>query len=228
MFSKLWAFALTGIGRIVYLDADCLVLGDIDALFAETGFSAAPDLFTAGTRTFNAGVFTVAPTAAMRRDLYAAIAAVKPESGSDQALLNVFFADWVRLPVCYNFLRTYGLVSGPFRDSRMRVLHYVSNKPWTFRKQVMADMVLEPFDRLWTERLTDAEHDELSRDWRARLDEFEARFPVISDVRAEIDHAREILADDLRRTRRRLYLAIAVAMAATMAQTAVIVALLLR
>ena len=229
MISKLWVFSLTQVGRIVYLDADCLVLGEIEDLFAEPGFAAAPDLFTAGTRTFNAGVFTVAPTAAMRRDLYATIAVFEPRSPSDQELLNVFFSDWTRLPVAYNFLRTYGLVLGPCPDSRMRVLHYTLNRPWTFfSKRLVADMALAPYDRLWTERLTDAEQDELSRNWRARLDEFEARFSTEEDVRAEIGHAREIVVDALRGTRRRLYVALAAVIAVSMVQTAVIAALLLR
>ncbi|MBL8976249.1 MAG: hypothetical protein JNK56_36930, partial [Myxococcales bacterium] len=71
-FTKLRAFDLCEYERIVFLDADTIVIRNIDDLFQRPGFAAAPDFFMPDR--FNSGVMVIDPSRALFERLQAALA----------------------------------------------------------------------------------------------------------------------------------------------------------
>ena len=106
-FTKLHCWRLTQFVKCVFLDADCLVLKNVDELFEERDeFSAATDV--GWPDCFNSGVFVFRPAVHTYTRLLEFALAQGSFDGGDQGLLNAFFADWHtaeasrRLPFIYN------------------------------------------------------------------------------------------------------------------------------
>jgi glycogenin glucosyltransferase len=105
-FTKLHCWKLVQYKKCVFLDADCLVLMNVDDLFERDEFSAAPDV--GWPDCFNSGVFVFRPC----EERYASLLKFAIETGSfdggDQGLLNLYFNYWSlsdsskRLPFIYN------------------------------------------------------------------------------------------------------------------------------
>ncbi|KAI8325297.1 nucleotide-diphospho-sugar transferase, partial [Martensiomyces pterosporus] len=123
--TKIGVWSLTEYERVVFLDADTLVLRSIDSLLAldntATAAEAAPDaadtvvgcdsrpnggmhnegLLGAAPDLgwpdcFNSGVFVARPSPATHRNLLNLLAAQGSFDGGDQGLLNTYFSDWSR------------------------------------------------------------------------------------------------------------------------------------
>lgn len=137
-FTKLHCWRLTQYSKAVFMDADTLVLQNIDDLFDKEELSAAPD--PGWPDCFNSGVFVYKPS----MDTYEKLLQFAIECGSfdggDQGLLNLYFCDWAtkdikrHLPFVYNVISqsfyTYPPALARFRN-RVRVVHFIgSSKPW--------------------------------------------------------------------------------------------------
>jgi len=99
-FTKLQIWGLTQFERVVYLDADCLVVEDIQELFsADVDFAAAPDIFPPDR--FNAGVMLVRPNLDVYEDMLRAVeaGALPSYDGGDTGFLNAFFPKWYSSPL---------------------------------------------------------------------------------------------------------------------------------
>jgi len=120
--------------RVVFLDADTLVLRPIDRLFDYPEFSAAPNVYEGlgDFRRLNSGVFTARPSAAT----FAAMMARLDTPGAvwrrtDQTFLEVFFPRWQGLPVYDNMLQYVWFNLPELWDwRRITVLHFQYEKPW--------------------------------------------------------------------------------------------------
>lgn len=120
--------------RVVFLDADTIVLRSIDRLFDYPEFSAAPNVYesVADFRRLNSGVFTARPDPAT----YAAMLAALDTPGAfwkrtDQTFLEAFFPDWQGLPVYDNLLQYVWFNLPALWDWRLAtVIHYQYEKPW--------------------------------------------------------------------------------------------------
>eukprot|EP00931_Biecheleriopsis_adriatica_P055283 TRINITY_DN32635_c0_g1_i1.p1 TRINITY_DN32635_c0_g1~~TRINITY_DN32635_c0_g1_i1.p1 ORF type:complete len:377 (+),score=60.16 TRINITY_DN32635_c0_g1_i1:41-1171(+) len=137
VYSKLSVFRLAA-KRVVFLDADTVVLKNIDDLFSvplDYRFNAAVDM---GYKTsFNSGVLVLEPSSKFYEDL-AEFAAENPKipepwfDGGDQGMLNYYFRDkWSvanSLPVKYNTMKYF---EGSML-SNASVLHVCgARKPWS-------------------------------------------------------------------------------------------------
>ena len=150
-FCKLALWRLTRYRRVVFLDADTLVVRNIDKLFGYPEFCAAPNLHEtlADMHRLNAGVFVAAPSSAtydaMLRRLDAPQAFWRR---TDQTFLEGFFPDWHGLPYTCNALQ-YLYINLPalWRWSSIRVVHYQYEKPWQ-EDHPKAD-ALRPLIDLW-------------------------------------------------------------------------------
>lgn len=150
-FCKLSVWQLTQYERVVFLDADALVIKNIDKLFGYPEFSAAPNLYEtlADMHRLNSGVFVAAPNA----DTYAAMLDRLDIPGkfwrrTDQTFLESFFPDWHGLPYTHNALQyVYFNLPQMWRWSSIKVVHYQYEKPWE-ENHPKADK-LRPLIDLW-------------------------------------------------------------------------------
>jgi alpha-N-acetylglucosamine transferase len=137
--------------RVVFLDADALVLRPIDRLFDYPEFSAAPNVYESlgDFRRLNSGVFAARPSAAT----YAAMLARLDAPGAvwrrtDQTFLETFFPRWQGLPVYDNLLQYVWFNLPELWDWRLaNVLHFQYEKPWD-PANAKADR-LAPLIALW-------------------------------------------------------------------------------
>ncbi len=150
-FAKLRLWQLD-YARVVFLDADTLVLRNIDRLFEYPEFSAAPNVYEAlaDFRRLNSGVFTARPdTTTFERMLARLDHPGAFWRRTDQTFLQDFFPDWHGLPVFDNMLQ-YVWLNLPelWHWPSIRVLHFQYEKPWQL-PHPRAD-ALRPLIDLWT------------------------------------------------------------------------------
>ncbi|XP_035386621.1 glycogenin-1b isoform X2 [Electrophorus electricus] len=139
-FTKLHCWSLTHYSKCVFMDADTLVLANVDELFDREELSAAPD--PGWPDCFNSGVFVFRPS----EDTYSKLLQYCTEHGSfdggDQGVLNSFFRGWAtedigkHLPFIYNMssiaLYTY-LPAFKQYGSNAKVVHFLGKtKPWSY------------------------------------------------------------------------------------------------
>ncbi|MEM8571809.1 MAG: glycosyltransferase [Pseudomonadota bacterium] len=133
-FVKLRLWQLTEYEKIVFIDADALVLHNIDRLFDYPEFSAAPNVYESlvDFRRLNSGVFTARPDPQTFDAMLAALDA--PDAfwkRTDQTFLQSFFPEWNGLPVYDNMLQYVWFNMPELWDwSMIRVLHFQYEKPW--------------------------------------------------------------------------------------------------
>uniref|UniRef100_A0A3B3D588 glycogenin glucosyltransferase n=1 Tax=Oryzias melastigma TaxID=30732 RepID=A0A3B3D588_ORYME len=105
-FTKLHCWTLTHYSKCVFMDADTLVLSNIDELFDREELSAAPD--PGWPDCFNSGVFVFRPSVETYGKLLQFCTEHGSFDGGDQGVLNGFFCDWAtadiskHLPFIYN------------------------------------------------------------------------------------------------------------------------------
>ncbi|MBC7137981.1 MAG: glycosyl transferase [Defluviimonas sp.] len=136
--------------RVVFVDADALVLRNSDVLFDYPEFSAAPNVYEslADFHRMNSGVFTARPSAAT----FGAMMARLDVPGAfwrrtDQTFLESFFPDWHGLPVFCNMLQYVWFAMPELWDWKaIRILHFQYEKPWQDHDK--ADR-LRPLIDLW-------------------------------------------------------------------------------
>ena len=140
-YTKLALWSLTEYERLVYIDADAVVLENVDELFDRPAFAAAPDVFPPDK--FNAGVLVVKPDKNIFERMLDARKSLQSYDGGDTGFLNAFFSEWYtmpaehRLPFSYNAQRTVHWLSfeknpGYWNAIKpIKILHYSSSpKPW--------------------------------------------------------------------------------------------------
>ena len=150
-FCKLALWKLTEYRRVVFLDADTLVVRNIDKLFGYPEFCAAPNLYEtlADMHRLNSGVFVAKPCAAT----FDAMLAQLDAPGvfwrrTDQTFLERYFPDWHGLPYTCNALQyLYFNLPQLWRWKSIRVVHYQYEKPWQ-ENHPKADS-LKPLIDLW-------------------------------------------------------------------------------
>ncbi|MCG3770219.1 MAG: hypothetical protein JW384_01362 [Nitrosomonadaceae bacterium] len=166
-YSKIHVFGLTQYEKVVYLDADMLILENIDTLFERPHMSAtdAGSMLpsTSHWTHMNSGLFVATPSALLFDDMLSRAGKIeplasggtadRPRCGSDQDFINAYYPAWrqqadLHLDHKYNMLHYhmdaynryhgYTLVPGP---KRVAVLHYASYlKPWTQGRDAIAKL----------------------------------------------------------------------------------------
>ena len=133
-FQKLRLWELDAFERIVFVDADAVVVRNIDKLFGYPEFSGAPNLYEtlADFHRLNSGVFVAAPAKATFAAMLAALDA--PDAfwrRTDQTFLETWFPDWHGLPYTYNTLQyVYFNLPQLWSWPQIKVVHYQYEKPW--------------------------------------------------------------------------------------------------
>ena len=133
-FTKIELWKQTQYKRIVYLDADAVVLRAPNELLSmDTNFAAVPDV--GWPDCFNSGMMVLNPNMA---DYYSLLALAQRGisfDGADQGLLNMHFTDWERLSFTYNCTPSANYQYVPaYRhyQSGITMIHFIgAEKPWT-------------------------------------------------------------------------------------------------
>ncbi|XP_056213999.1 glycogenin-1 isoform X5 [Falco biarmicus] len=138
--TKLHCWELTQFSKCVFMDADTMVLSNIDELFEREELSAAPD--PGWPDCFNSGVFVYRPSIETYNQLLQFATEKGSFDGADQGLLNTFFSSWAttdiskHLPFIYNLSSTsvYSYLPA-FKafGANTKVVHFLgSTKPWNY------------------------------------------------------------------------------------------------
>jgi glycogenin glucosyltransferase len=93
--TKLHIWDLTTYEQVFYIDADCMVIGNISNVFEQcqdVDFAAAPDVFPPDR--FNAGVMVIKPSSERFAELCLALETLPSYDGGDTGFLNAFMPDW--------------------------------------------------------------------------------------------------------------------------------------
>jgi alpha-N-acetylglucosamine transferase len=150
-FCKLRLWQMEEYRKIVFIDADAIVLKNVDRLFDYPAFVAAPNLYETlhDFDRMNAGVFVAEPGAAIYEAMLAELD--RPElfwRRTDQTFLEHFFPDWHGLPYTYNVLQ-YVFFNLPdlWLWAELKILHYQYEKPWQAGHGKCDD--LKPLIDLW-------------------------------------------------------------------------------
>jgi alpha-N-acetylglucosamine transferase len=153
-YTKLRIFGLIEFKKIIFLDADMIILRNIDHLFERPHMSACNSGGEIekykGWRYFNSGLMVIEPAKELFDDMISKIGKIETEKNKgDQAFLHAYYSDWpnkpkLHLPHVYNVLITHlndyinehdYTIEHESGKTPMYVLHYVgSKKPWNVKK----------------------------------------------------------------------------------------------
>ena len=178
VFTKLRAWELEPFDKVVLLDADMVVLQNLDDLFERPELAAAPDFLLPDR--FNSGAMVLEPSRDKLARMLEKLAAAPSYDGGDQGFLNGFFGDWYtgpaerRLPTWYNlpnfiyqFMHGHPSLRGEV-EREAKVIHYLVQKPWQSASTVTGA------SELWWNAYLDV-HPELDSGWKRRLHAIEDR-----------------------------------------------------
>ncbi|MED6254318.1 Glycogenin-1 [Ataeniobius toweri] len=138
--TKLHCWTLVQYSKCVFMDADTLVLSNIDELFEREELSAAPD--PGWPDCFNSGVFVFRPSNETHKQLLTFCAEKGSFDGGDQGVLNSYFNTWAtadiskHLPFIYNLssIAIYSYLPA-FKQygHDAKVVHFLGKvKPWNY------------------------------------------------------------------------------------------------
>lgn len=140
-YSKFRLWQLTDYDKIIFIDADLLILRNMDFLFSMPEISATGNNAT----LFNSGVMVIEPSNCTFQLLMDHINEIESYNGGDQGYLNEIFTWWHRIPRHMNFLKHFWIGDEEAKKqmktrlfgaepSILYVLHYLGIKPWLCHK----------------------------------------------------------------------------------------------
>jgi lipopolysaccharide biosynthesis glycosyltransferase len=156
-YYKLEIFSFYDWDRLVFIDSDVIILGDIKVLFecnepfsAVKGYDSNNDIMR---REFNSGVFTINKSV-INEVVYKQLINLA-EIGHkmpDQRTLNIYFKKRINfLDKIYNVEKRM-LYTKNFKDKLMnaRILHFVGEKPWQKKTNIVEEQYAT-LERKWFE-----------------------------------------------------------------------------
>lgn len=150
-FCKLRLWQQSDFNRIVFLDADTLVVRNVDRLFGYPEFSAAPNLYESlkDMHRLNSGVFVATPSAVTFDDMLTTLDAPNAYwRRTDQTFLESYFPIWHGLPYTFNALQyLYFNLPDLWDWGSINIVHYQYEKPW--QHQHSRSALLKPLTELW-------------------------------------------------------------------------------
>ncbi|XP_071319881.1 glycogenin-2 isoform X2 [Trachinotus anak] len=208
-FTKIHCWTLSQYSKCVFLDADTLVLCNVDELFERDELSAAPD--PGWPDCFNSGVFVLRPSLHTHARLVDHALQHGSFDGGDQGLLNSFFSGWPvediskHLPFVYNLSASsvYSYLPAFQRfGHNAKIVHFLGPmKPWSCSSQRDDDTshTMERFVTLWWKEYLShttppAPGKQPSEDWekpqQQQIREPEAKMPF----KENLDSSKSLLA----------------------------------
>lgn len=135
-YSKFRLWQLTDYDKIIFIDADIIVLRNLDLLFHFPQITATGNDFS----IFNSGIMVIEPSKCTFRIFMKERKDIVSYNGGDQGFLNEMFVWWHRLPRRVNFLKNFwsnSSVEASFKNElfgadppKVYAIHYLGWKPW--------------------------------------------------------------------------------------------------
>jgi glycogenin len=155
-FTKISLWRQTQYSKIVYLDADMVVLQNLDHLFQlDSPFAAAPDI--GWPDAFNSGMMVLTPNMGEFYALQTLAQSGDSFDGADQGLLNQYWQSkpWERLSFTYNCTPSAEYQWEPayrYHKSNIKAVHFIgSKKPWIEgRKKATDGVYSEMLGKWWS------------------------------------------------------------------------------
>jgi len=120
--------------KIIFLDSDIVVLGNIDYLLEFNGdIGAIRDLYI---DQYNTGVLVVSKkylNEKIKKDLINLTKIYGYTEHFDQDIINFYFYDVItEIPISYNYLKTYSkeIFKNVGLPKHIKILHFIAKKPW--------------------------------------------------------------------------------------------------
>jgi lipopolysaccharide biosynthesis glycosyltransferase len=133
-YTKYEIFSLTEFKKIIFLDCDIVVLGNIDYLIDyEKPFGAVRELYI---DQYNTGVMVISGeflNEKITKDLIHLTTIYGITEHLDQDIIDYYFSDIITpISIEYNYLKTYS--KEIFKNSGLpkyiKILHFIAKKPW--------------------------------------------------------------------------------------------------
>ncbi|KAK4469569.1 hypothetical protein MN116_006604 [Schistosoma mekongi] len=125
-FTKIQVWSLIQFSKVVFMDADTLVLQNIDELFDRSELTAAPDPLWPDC--FNAGVFLLKPSMDTYNGLLQMLFDIGSFDGREQGLLNTYFSNWLQGDISHRLPCTYNCICRISNDTNLEF--YTSRSAW--------------------------------------------------------------------------------------------------
>ncbi|KAJ3674063.1 hypothetical protein LUZ60_006055 [Juncus effusus] len=182
-YSKLRIFQVTDYDKIVFIDADVIVLRNLDILFNFPSISVRGN----HAELFNSGIMVVEPSNCTFENMMNFINIIEPYDGSDQGFLNEFFFWWHRLPARIDFMKM--TVSNTTKEklmldslytadpAQLYAIHYLGIKPWLCYRDYDCNWDVE-----WTRKFA---NDEGHWRWWRVYDEIDKNLKAVCKLSTE-------------------------------------------
>jgi len=148
-YYKFEVFNLVGYDRVVFLDSDLLINGDISLLFQTNGDIAA--VIEREINQFNTGVMVVGKSLLGQglTEKLIDMSAHGNNPHADQEAINTLLRPRLtELPFWYNVLKTYFRHWGTWQR-RARIIHFVARNPWDHGVPVGGDAECLMLESMW-------------------------------------------------------------------------------
>ncbi|KAK9523772.1 hypothetical protein VZT92_017669 [Zoarces viviparus] len=194
-FTKIHCWTLTQYSKCVFLDADTLVLCNVDELFERDELSAAPD--PGWPDCFNSGVFVFRPSLHTHSRLLDHALQHGSFDGGDQGLLNSVFSSWAAEDISKHLPFVYNLSGSSFYSylpafrqfgHNAKIVHFLGAvKPWSSSSQrdESCSHTMEQFVSLWwKEYLSSTPSSEAGKQQEIQEGEVEAKMPFRENLKS--------------------------------------------
>jgi glycogenin glucosyltransferase len=142
-YFKYEIFSIDNTDKIIFLDSDIVVLGNIDYLIDfKNDFGGVRDLYI---DQYNTGVLVIGKkylNQKITNDLISQTLLYGITEHSDQDIINNYFCDVItEIPLSYNYLKTYSkqIFQNVGLPKHIKILHFIVKKPWQNKPLVLLE-----------------------------------------------------------------------------------------
>lgn len=142
-YFKYEIFSINSDDKIIFLDSDIVVLGNIDYLIDfDDDFGGVRDLYI---DQYNTGVLVIGKKylkEVITNDLISQTLLYGITEHSDQDIINNYFCDVItEIPLSYNYLKTYSkqIFKNTGLPKHIKILHFIVKKPWQNKPLVLLE-----------------------------------------------------------------------------------------
>ena len=154
-YTKYEIFSIEDVDKIIFLDSDTLILGNIDKLIdSKCSFGAVRELYI---DQYNTGVMVISKkylNPKITNDLINLTKIYGITEHLDQDIINNYFNDVIYdFPIDYNYLKIYSknIFQNTGLPKYIKILHYVVKKPWQQKPLVILEEGTVWQERYWFE-----------------------------------------------------------------------------